>query len=415
MTAPAPARWRGHPVVGRSAWTIVDQAASSSSNFILSVCVLAAASREEFAAFSVALTGFLLVTQLTRSTFSLPLLILYSDERGDTARRSGPAVAASVITGVVGAVAFVLGGLAFEAGRTLFFVLAAGLPFLQYQDAIRHVAFAGGLPKVAAQSDSSWVAVQIAATAVLAATGHATPAALVVVWVLAGSASGLVFGARLGVAPRFAGCRQWFVDHRRLCSRLVTEFLVNSGSYYALCYGLVAVAGAHQLGRWRAAQALIGPVSVLLMGGTTLGVPESVRVRERRTSLWRFTALLSAGLAVIALAGGATVYAVLPSVGPDLFPDSWDTARPVLPVLTVYAVAVGASTGVVAALRARDQVGWIVASRAVGGVVALALGLALAAGSGATGALTGLAVSEALFGLAAWLRLARTISEPIRT
>ncbi len=399
--------------MGRSVWTLVDQAASSSSNFVVSLSVLAVADRGEFAAFSVALTGFLLVTQLARSTFSLPVLILYSGETGETAGRSAPAVAASVATGVVGALAFVLAGVAYEEGRTLFFVLACGLPFLQYQDGIRHVAFARGLPKVAAQSDLSWIGLQVGAIAVAAAVGQPTPAALVVIWVAAGSISGLVFGARLGVVPRFGRCKQWLADNKGLCTRMATEFLVNSGSYYALCYGLVAVAGADQLGSWRAAQALIGPVSVLLMGGTTLGVPESVRVRDRHTRLWLLTGLLSVGLAVIAIAGGALVYAVLPGLGPELFPDTWRTARPVLPVLTLYAAAVGASTGAVAALRAREQTHWIVVFRAVSGAGALALGLALATRSGAIGALTGLCVSEALFGVAAWVRLARTMSQPL--
>lgn len=400
--------------MGRSVWTLVDQAASSSSNFVLSLSVLAVADRQEFAAFSVALTGFLLVTQLTRSTLSLPVLILYSEANGETGWRAGPAVTACVATGVVGGLALFLGGFMFEEGRTVFVVLACGLPFLEYQDAIRHVAFARRLPKVAAQSDLVWVGAQVVATGAAAATGHATPAALVVIWVVAGSISGVVFGARLGVVLRVRQCWQWLRDNRRLCARLSTEFVVNSGSYYALCYGLVAIAGADELGRWRAAQALIGPVSVLLMGGTTLGVPESVRVRERRSSLWRFTVLLSAGLAAIAIVAGSLVYLVLPALGPDLFPDTWEEARSVLPILTAYAAAVGASTGAVAALRARDQVRWIVLARAVSGALALALGLTLAARSGATGAITGLAVSEALFGIAAWLRLAQE-SSPVAT
>lgn len=388
-------------------WTLVDQAASSSSNFVLSLSVLAVADRQEFAAFSVALTGFLLVTQLTRSTVSLPVLILYSEDNGDTGRRAGPAVMACVLTGVVGGLALVLGAFVFEDGRTVFLALALGLPFLEYQDAIRHVAFARRLPKVAAQSDLSWIGLQVVATGAAAATGRATPAALVVIWVVAGSVSGVVFGARLGVVLQARRCGRWLKENSRLCARLATEFLVNSGSYYALCYGLVAIAGAAELGRWRAAQALIGPVSVLLMGGTTLGVPESVRVRERRRSLWRLTGLLSAGLAVVAMVGGALVYLILPALGPGLFPDTWETARSVVPILTGYAAAVGASTGAVAALRAHDQVRWIVLARAATGAVGLALGLVLAARSGAVGAVTGLAVSEALFGLAAWVRLAR--------
>lgn len=396
--------------MGRSAWTLADQAASSGSNFVLALSILATADLREFAAFSVAVTAYLLVTQLTRSALSLPVLILYSDDHAAAPARSGPAVAACVVTGAAGALMFVIAGLGFEPGRTLFLVLAAALPLLQYQDAVRHVAFAAARPKVAAQSDLVWVGAQIVGSLTAAAVGRATPTVLLSIWAVAGCLSGALFGARLGAVPRFSEARRWLADNRRLCIRVGTEFVLNSGSYYALSYGLVAVAGADQLGRWRAAQTLIGPVSVLLLGGTTLGVPESVRVRESQARLRRVAVLLSAGLAAVAVAGGLLAYALLPAVGPTLFAETWETARPVLPVLTVFAGAVGASTGAVAALRARGLAGWIVRSRAVSGAVGLIVGLALAAGSGATGALAGLALSEAGFALAAWLQLRRTLA-----
>lgn len=412
MTGGAPSRWR-HPIVGRSAWTFADQAASSSSNFLVALCILATADRMEFAAFSVAMTGFLLVTQLTRSAFSLPVLILYSGRHDHDRSTYGPAVAASVVTGLFGALAFLVAGALYPDGRLMFFALAGGLPLLLYQDAMRHVAFARGVPKVAAGSDALWVACQLAGTAVIAATGHATPAALLLIWVIGGAAAGIVLGVRLGVVPSIRQCRRWLGENRALCARMSTEFVLNSGSYYVLSYGLVAVAGADQLGRWRAAQTLIGPVSVLLLGGTTLGVPESVRVRDRAKSLRRFAVILSAGLGAVAVAGGALAYAALPAAGPTFFPDTWSTARPVLPALTGFAAAVGASSGAIAALRARGEAHWIVLARAVSGALALGLGLALAARSGAVGALAGLALSESAFAIAAWARLLRTIDRPI--
>lgn len=411
MSVSLRSRWQAHPVVGRSAWTFAGQAASSGSNLLVAVAILATADVREFGAFSVAITGYLLVTQLTRSAFSMVVLILYSDDDDEltVAARAGPAVAAGVATGVVGAVAFLVAGLVFDRGASMFFVLACTLPLLQYQDTVRHVAFAAAQPRVAAGSDALWVLLQVAASVAAAVTGRATPTVLLLIWAAAGSLSGVVFGARLHVVPRFSSCIGWLAGNSRLCARLSTEFGVNSGSYYALSYGLVAVAGADQLGRWRAAQTLIGPVSVLLMGGTTLGVPESVRLRDRDASLRKVAAMLSAGLAGVAAAGGLVAYAALPAVGPTLFPDTWATTRPVLPVLTLFAVAVGASTGPVAGLRARSQAGWIVRTRAVSGTVGLVLGLGLATGSGAAGALTGLAVAEAGFALAAWRRFRQAL------
>lgn len=402
-------RWRRHPVFGRSAWTLADQAASSSSNFLLALAVLAVADRREFAAFSVVVTGYLLVTQLTRSAFLMPVLILYSDEHAEVRRRSGPAVAACVAVAVLAAAVFLAAGTRFPEGWTMLVILAVALPFLQYQDAVRHVAFAESSPRVAASCDFAWVGAQVVAMMGARAAGRASPTALFLIWAVAGSVSGLAFGSRLGLLPRFAACRDWLTENGRLCRRLSAEFVLNSGSYYALSYGLVLVAGAEELGRWRAAQALIGPVSVLLLGGTMLGVPESARVRERADSLRRFALVLSVGMGGMALAGGAAAYAVVSTVGRDWFPASLDTARPVLPPLTLFAAAVGAAAGAVAGLRVLDQAGWIVRCRAVTGAFGLALGLLLAARWGAVGALGGLTASESSFATAAWLRFRRRL------
>lgn len=61
----------------RAAWSFSAQAVSSTSNFILTVSILASANRSEFATFSLGITTYLLVLQLSRSASSLPLMILY--------------------------------------------------------------------------------------------------------------------------------------------------------------------------------------------------------------------------------------------------------------------------------------------------------------------------------------------------
>lgn len=405
--------WRRHPVLGRSAWSLADQAASSSSNFLLALAVLAAADRQEFAAFAVVVTGYLLVTELTRSAFLIPVLVLYSNEE-DSVGRAGPPVAAGVVTAVVAGAVFLAAGSMLAEGRAMLLILAVTLPCLQYQDAVRHVAFAESSPRVAALADLAWLGGQVVVTGAAWATGRSTPTTLFLIWATAGSVSGLVFGWRLRLRPRFDECRRWLSVNGALCRRVSAEFVLNSGSYYALSYGLVVVAGAQELGRWRAAQALIGPVSVLLLAGTVLGVPESVRVRERADSLRRFGLLLSVALGGLAVAGGGAAYVVVSTIGRDWFPASLDAARPVLVPLTMFATAVGAAAGAVAGLRALDQAGWIVRCRAATGPLGLALGLVLATRWGAIGALGGLIVSESSFAAAAWARFRRRLwSTPV--
>lgn len=398
------ARWLRHPALRRSAWTLTGQAASSGSNFLLALFVLATADSSEFAAFSVIVTAYLLVTQLTRSSFSVAMLILYSDRR-DGEPVFGPPVGAAVATGVIASAFFIVAGLVYPPGRAMFLLAAAALPVLQYQDAARHVAVARGEARSAAECDLVWIGLQLAFSAAAGLLGVASPTVLFLTWAASGCASGLLLGHRLGVHPMVTHSWQWLRANAELCRRLAGEFAVNSGNYYILSYGLLVTSSAEQLGRWRAAQALIGPVSVLLMGGTTLGVPESVRVRTREATLVRFAAVLSGVMTVAASAVGTLAYLLLPRIGPTLFPQTWETARPVLPALTFFAAAVGASVGAIAALRASGRSGWILRARALSGAVALGIGLPLSASWGAVGALTGLAVSEAGFAVAAWAQL----------
>jgi O-antigen/teichoic acid export membrane protein len=393
--------------VARSLWTLIGQVLSSASNFVLSLIILASASSAEFAVFSVGLTAYLLVTQLNRTAFSLAGLMLYSDQP-DPARLWAAPAAATVLTGALGSCALALTSLAFATDRPQLLVLAAFLPLLEYQDAVRHVAFASARPKVAAQCDAMWLVLQLVGSLFAAAMGHRSPTVLLLVWAAAGSLSGLVFGARLGVVPRLTSCWTWMREQGTLCRRLFTEFVLTSGGYYVLSYGLALLAGAGQLGRLRAAQSLIGPVSVLLLGGNALGVPESVRVRHERDRLRRFALALSAFLGLTALAGGLAVYAVIPTIGPHVFPSTWATARPVLPLMTVFAAGVGVSTGPTSAIRAWGPVGWIVRTRAVTSLLALAVGLPACAALGAEGALAGLALSEWLFASAAWVNFWRS-------
>ena len=403
----SPGRWRQDPLLTRSAWTFLGQVLSSGSNFVVGLVILAGATAPEYAAFSVVLTSYLLITQLNRSAISMPVLMLYSarDDPAVVSRHSGPAAAAAILVGILGSVALSLTALGFSTGRGQFLVLTVCLPLLQYQDLVRHVAFASAKPQLAAASDMLWLTLQAVGSLVVVGVDHASPTLLLAAWAVGGAASGIVFGIRLGVAPRFSGCRAWLATQGALCRRLFIEFLLNSGSFYALCYGLAVIAGTDQLGRLRAAQSLIGPVSVLLLGANALSVPESVRVRAQFEKLRRLALLLSISLVVAATVGGLMVYLLLPTLGPALFPRTWEAARPVLPMLTLYAGAVGATTGVVAALRAQGKVGWIVRARAWSGFLALAVGLPASALRGANGALSGLALSEIVLAVAAWKRI----------
>jgi O-antigen/teichoic acid export membrane protein len=382
---------------------------SSVSNFLLTITVLAAADRVEFAIFSLCITTYLLVSQLARSSSSVPLMILYSGEGGRSPLSEvRAAVGVSVMVGL--ASAGILAVVAAAAGREpeQFLIVGVAMPLLLYQDAVRHVAFSRLQPQVAAFNDGLRLVLQVGGSLAAFWTGWATVPVLLALWGSSGVVAGLAAGARLGLGPGVAGSVRWLRTHRRLCEKLVLEFLLNNGSFYLLLYGLALLAGIAELGRLRAAQTLIGPVIVVLLAGNALGIPESFRVRQDGPRLRRLGVVLSAGLASAAALWGAAVYGLLPLFGPRFFPTTWAGARPLLPVLTIFAGAVGVSIGASSVLRALGENAWIVRGRAVSGALTLLLGLPLSRMAGAQGALNALAGTEILFAAAACLRLARS-------
>lgn len=396
-------------VARRAAWSFSAQAVSSTSNFILTVSILASANRSEFATFSLGITTYLLVLQLSRSVSALPLMILYSDQQeGQGQPDEQAAVGIAVLAGAFSAAGLVVLAVLTRRAPEQFLILGLAMPLLLFQDSARHLSFARGQPHLAALSDGLWLALQVAASVVAWSLGWATVPVLLTVWAVSGAVAGLMAGIRLGVVPVVSGSVDWLRRHRDLCGKLVFEFFVNSGSFYLLLYGLALLAGIDQLGRLRAAQTLIGPVVVLLLAGNALGIPESVRLRRDGRRLRRLGLILSGGLAAGALAWGMAAYALLPAMGPRFFPSSWETARPLILPLSVFAAAVGVSTGPSSGLRALGENSWIVRGRAFSGGLTLLAGLPLSRLIGAEGALIALAGAESLFAALVWVHLARS-------
>lgn len=401
---------------GRALWTIGTQALSSASNFLLSGVVLVVASARAFAVFSICLTTYLLVLQFARFVIGIPVLIQQATSPGhlqdrNTAEERDGAAGFAVLSGLAIAPALVLVAAVWPESAPQFLVLAAAMPFLLAQDALRHVAIAAGRPQLAVAADGTWVVLQVLGFAIAVAAGSESPATLLAVWCAAGAVSAVGLGGLLHATPAVTRSIAWLRRNAALCRRLAVEFLVNSGSYYALSYGLVIMAGAAELGDFRAAQTLFGPASVLLMGGAALGVPESVRMRRNRSHLLRLSARLSVALTVLSLACGLGVYALLPIVGPELFP-SWPAVRAVIPWLTLFGAAIGAGAGPVAILRALGASRWLLHARTLAACIVLGVGLPASAWLGARGAFLALALGECILAARAWRQVTRDIEVP---
>lgn len=399
-------------VLARSAWALVGQGLSSSSNFLLSVLVLSQGSASQFATLSIVLTIYTFFLLLLRAAVGLPVTLLYSRDLAH-GRDNELRAAAGVTAGasVVVALGVLLWALATSSDRGQWLVLGALLPMLLLQDTARYVCFALGRPRAAAEADGVWVILQVVGSAavLLAAAGTGAVTALLAMWAGAGAVSGCFLLARTGLRPAVGHGARWVQTHRRLAGRLVTDYLVSAGSHHAVFFALAVVAGSGELGRLKAAQTFLGPVVVLLLGGAVFGVPESVRAGGDPTRLWRLTLRLAGALVAAALVCGSVVYLALPALGPATFPDAWELARPAIPLLTIFAAAVGASTGATSGLRAMDQNAWLLRVRLLTGPVLVLASIPASAVSGVIGALAALSLAEWGVALLSWRRLRQVL------
>lgn len=403
-----------HGITGRVTWAMAAQIASSASNFAVTVFVLASASVRDFAVFSLCFTTYQLAAHLGRYLAGTPILVLHSDGKPQSPAQEQAAVSTAVVLGCGGSAMLLAVGLATGSAGPQFLVLGMLLPLLLFQDAGRHLGLAKGMPQVTAASDLTWLILQLVASAAVFAAGADSALVLLAIWAASGAIAGIVLARRLKIRPYFTGARGWLREHRVLCRRLLVEFAMTTSSYYVLLYALPLVAGLSELGRLRAAQTLIGPVIVLLLGGNALGVPESVRARGDTSRLRRVALGLGGALAIFCLAWGTATFLLLPRFGPVLFPASWESARPLLPVLTLYATAVGVAMAATGGLRALGASRWISRARTVGGALTIGAGIPAAALFGAGGTLAALALSEWLVAGAACFALWRLSARPHR-
>lgn len=389
----------------RAVWSFGGQFLSSSGNFLVAAVVLTVASPAEYAVFSICFTTYLLAVLLFRALVAIPVTLLYSGERGTKGSvevGENAAVSFGVIVACAAAAVVAVASTLLDGNRNQFFILAIALPFLLYQDGARYVAFARGCPSTAARSDGLWLGLQVAGFLVVFLAEQESTGSLFAAWAMSGAVAGVVIGLRLHLALRLAAAGAWVRAHWQLCKRLVLETVITSSGVYAMMYGLVIVADSGQLGRLRAAQTLLGPVSVLLLGGAALGVPETVRTRENIPAMRRFAVRLSLFLTGFTIVCGVCVYLTLPAFGPHLFPSAWSAARPLIPLLVVFNSVLGASTGPISGIRALGGTGWIVRGRSASTLLLLLIALPAAAFVGAGGAVLGLAVAESMLAVAAW-------------
>jgi len=402
-------------MMGRFGWGVADQLLSSGTNFLLALLVARTVSSRDLGAFTVAYATFTFSLGAIRAIAGELLVVRHSavsaDEwREGVSKSAGTALLAGVLVGVGSLIA---GAGAGEPFRTVLSIVGLALPFLLVQDVWRFAFFARGRGSAAFLNDVVWCVVMFAVFALLRHYNVSSVAWLTLGWASAGALAAIVgvFQLKVGPSGPLTAVR-WLRRHRDIAPRFFAEFAVSSGVSNLTLFAIGGIAGLGELGRLRAGEIALGPLSVLFAGAGLVATPEGVRLlRESPRRLVSGCRWLSLALATVVLAWGVVILVVPSAIGESLLRANWDAARPLLPPLVLaligYALSFGAWTGLRSLAAAKRSL----RARCIDGALTFSLGLAGAYLGGALGIAWGYAVTGVCRSLNAWWQFSRALGE----
>ena len=218
------------------------------------------------------------------------------------------------------AAAGVLGG----ATRLAFLGLGLTLPGLMLQDSWRFSFFAHGRGVHAFLNDMIWAVILVPALVLVNRSGHATVFWFVFAWGAAATVAALAGPFQARVVPRLLGARRWLTEQRDLRLRYAIEGTVNSSSTQLRNYGIGFILGLAAVGWVTAANTLMGPFMVIIIGSGLIILPEATLdlVGTGRTG-YAYCVLISGGCIVLAGRGGSCGRSRCPAGGDLLLGPVW--------------------------------------------------------------------------------------------
>jgi O-antigen/teichoic acid export membrane protein len=340
--------------LGAAAWPLVDQGLYSASNLVLAVLVARQATLDEFGAFSLAYAVSVVVLGTTDGLIGEALAVTSGDREEAMARRSlASAAGAALLVGVVAALALgLVAAVAPGPVGPLFGAFALLQPALFLQSAWRFGAFTLRRPRTAVANDTVWVGVQVAALALVLATGHDSPPVLVLAWG-SGAVVAAVYGAfQFALVPAVRGSLTWLRETAHLGGRFAAEFLGTFGASQLALALIGAIAGFAAIAQVRGAQVLFGPLNTLANGLRVAAVPVAVRLRARGgRHLDRFVVTVGVLFTAAVVVWTGLLLVVPDDAGRAIMGDSWLEARDTVPAMAANVVTTGFAAAFVVGLR----------------------------------------------------------------
>jgi hypothetical protein len=419
----ATSRLRGGPASGASrratatdrhvlTLTIIDQGASSLSNFALAVLVAHYSDAREIGIFALLTVTIILSQGMTRSLTSDCLLTRAEtdDEVMGRYERSGY-VSAILVSLVFALVLLVVSAFLSTSFAIPFLILALTFPFMTMQDYARFIGISRHDPAYSIRLDAAWVVLFLAAYAGLRVTGLVSLPWLFGAWAGAGGLVGLsTLRSHISRGVREL-LRFWVRSEQAIALRFAGQYMLVSSWAYFVFYLLVFVISIQAVGTIKLAQLALGPIPVMSIGMQSALISlasKKFRIDTRRALM--FLAAIAALTSIATIMWIALVYFAPLHLMTSALGSTWPRARGVVPYIGLgflVAVLSGAATAGLRAMRAAQEILRLALIMVPILFVPCIGGAAL---WGARGYAIGTAVAGGIYAVLAWILLVRVAS-----
>lgn len=413
MNAPAATSRRVFDSVraqAEKAWVGADQIASSATNFAASALTAGLLTAAGFGAVSLAFAVYVVVSGASRAWSAEPLLLVASNTP-DTERDRlvGSALGASLSVGVIAgmlsaAVGLMVGG---SVGAALI-ALGIGFPGLLTHDTCRFALVMQRRARRAFESDAIWMVFSVAILMYLRITNLDSVGLATAGWTMGASCAALWAVGGTRTRPK-RDARSWIQKILPYSPMLTVEVaIVQASSSVLLIFVTALTANLTQTGAFRGALVLLGPAAMCVAATSLYLRPIMVRFHQQGHSLLRKAAQESSFNAVFCSVWVAAVLLIPRDFGIRLFGATWDSARDLVPIVSLSFIGLGVMSGPLDALRSGGALGVLVRIRALIAVTVLVSMFAGARLIESHGAIVGYSVGSALGAAVSWLAALRT-------